>query len=128
MSEKPSKIKDKYWIFAHSPEKTIKGSINWFESNALSYLKSGKMYPRDIYLNGIVLPQTKQDRTLLKIDHEAIKIAKSKPLLSYYTLVGKWLIFIERSQIDEVWKKISSAIESGKLSYNAKVATAKQSP
>lgn len=130
MNEKPSKIKDKYWIFAHSPKSNMKEreSISWFENNALNYLKSGKMYPRDIYLNDMIFPQTEEERTLLKIDHEAIKIAKNQPPMNYDILVGKWLIFIERNQIDEMWGEISSAIKIGKLPYDAKVATAKQSP
>lgn len=41
---------------------------------------------------------------------------------------GKWLIFANISEIDEVWAKIKKATEEGKLGDSAKVATAKPNP
>ena len=35
---------------------------------------------------------------------------------------GKWLIFLETTKIDGVWKKIKVAVESGKLGEIAKVS------
>lgn len=41
---------------------------------------------------------------------------------------GKWLIFIPIERIDNVWFKIKSATEAGKLGELSKVATAKLNP
>ena len=38
---------------------------------------------------------------------------------------GKWLIFVPLERIDQVWSKIKSATESGRLGEMSKVATAK---
>jgi len=130
--KKPSQSKNGYWIYAHPPraksEQITTSAIKWFEENADSYLNSGKIYPRDIYLDEMVKPKTDIEKTLMMIDHETIKIAKRKPPETYIFLGGKWLIFTPRSMVDEIWEKISSAIESGNLPYHAKVATAKESP
>ncbi|WAI00326.1 putative phosphothreonine lyase domain-containing protein [Methanogenium organophilum] len=41
---------------------------------------------------------------------------------------GKWLIFLEPDQTDELWKKIRDATAAGELGISAKVSTAKQNP
>jgi hypothetical protein len=41
---------------------------------------------------------------------------------------GKWLIFVDPKNVDEVWAKIKEATEGGKLGDSAKVATAKPNP
>lgn len=41
---------------------------------------------------------------------------------------GKWLIFLEPNETDELWKKIRDATAAGELGISAKVSTAKQSP
>ncbi len=41
---------------------------------------------------------------------------------------GKWLIFMDVKDVDEVWAKIKKATEEGKLGGNAKVATARPNP
>ncbi len=41
---------------------------------------------------------------------------------------GKWLIFVNIKDIDEVWAKIRKATEEGKLGAEAKVSTPKQKP
>jgi len=38
---------------------------------------------------------------------------------------GKWLIFVDLENVNEVWAKIKKAVEEGKLEDSAKVATAK---
>ena len=38
---------------------------------------------------------------------------------------GKWLVFVDKRDVDEVWAKIKKAVEEGKLGNDAKVATAK---
>ena len=40
---------------------------------------------------------------------------------------GKWLIFVNPENVNEVWKKIKKAVEEGKLGNDAKVSTAKPS-
>jgi len=39
------------------------------------------------------------------------------------TYVGKWLVFVRRGSVDEVWGRIRQATESGKLGIAAKVST-----
>ena len=130
--EKPSQSKEDYWIYAHPPKEEeiqiIESAVNWFEDNSESYLRSGMIYPRDIYLEEMIKPKTNVDKLLMKIDHEAIKIARADLHSNYHLLYGKWLIYIPRNVVDEVWEKLLGAIESGKLPYEAKVATAKRSP
>lgn len=41
---------------------------------------------------------------------------------------GKWLVFVNERDVDEVWAKIKKATEEGKLGSSAKAATAKPSP
>ena len=41
---------------------------------------------------------------------------------------GKWLVFVNERDVDEVWAKLKKATEEGKLGSSAKVATAKPSP
>lgn len=41
---------------------------------------------------------------------------------------GKWLIFTEKEDIDETWKKIRDATAEGKLGISARVSTAKENP
>ena len=41
---------------------------------------------------------------------------------------GKWLIFVDPENVDEIWDKIKKAVEVGKLGVGAKVATAKPNP
>jgi len=38
---------------------------------------------------------------------------------------GKWLVFVNATQIDEVWQRVKKALEEGRLGDSAKVATAK---
>lgn len=44
------------------------------------------------------------------------------------TRSGKWLVFVDKKDIDDVWAKIKKAVEEGKLGSEAKVATAKPNP
>ena len=41
---------------------------------------------------------------------------------------GKWLIFTEKSEIDEVWRKIRDETTAGRLGISARVSTAKENP
>lgn len=42
--------------------------------------------------------------------------------------VGKWLIFVPRSEVDEAWRKIRDETARGMLGISAKVSTAKPNP
>ncbi|HDQ07455.1 MAG TPA: DUF1917 domain-containing protein [Methanoculleus sp.] len=50
------------------------------------------------------------------------------PGLANTEKAGKWLIFLERDEADEMWKKIRDATSEGRLGISAKVSTAKQNP
>jgi hypothetical protein len=41
---------------------------------------------------------------------------------------GKWLIFVDPKDVDDIWLEIKKATEEGKLGSSAKVATAKPNP
>jgi hypothetical protein len=41
---------------------------------------------------------------------------------------GKWLIFVDVSEVDEVWAKIKKATEEGRFGDRVKVATEKPNP
>jgi len=41
---------------------------------------------------------------------------------------GKWLIFVDRKNVDEVWAKVKTATEENKLGRLSKVSTAKSKP
>jgi hypothetical protein len=41
---------------------------------------------------------------------------------------GKWLIFVDIKEVDEVWAKVKEATEEGKLGSYTKVSTAKPNP
>ena len=41
---------------------------------------------------------------------------------------GKWLIFMEKADIDEIWRKIRDATAAGRLGISARVSTAKENP
>jgi hypothetical protein len=41
---------------------------------------------------------------------------------------GKWLIFVDKEDVDIVWAEIRKATEEGKLGDSSKVATAKPNP
>lgn len=41
---------------------------------------------------------------------------------------GKWLVFVDAGDVDEVWAKIKRATEEGRLGDRSKVAAAKPNP
>src|SRR5438132_3440221 len=45
-----------------------------------------------------------------------------------HTHAGKWLLFVDRGNIDEVWRKIAGAIAAGRLGAEGKVSTARPNP
>jgi hypothetical protein len=43
-------------------------------------------------------------------------------------LGGKWLLYVDRANVDEVWEKILTALHEGRLGPSAKVSTAADNP
>jgi hypothetical protein len=41
---------------------------------------------------------------------------------------GKWLVFMPKAEVDEVWARIVAALDAGELGDVAKVSTARPSP
>ena len=122
--ELPSRVNDSYWLFAEPPRRlrfTIeKRCYEWIDKESKKYVQSGKIYPQDINKEELIVPTREPELTLRKIDIEVIdnNIPPS----------GKWLIYLQRNEVDETWKILSSAIRNGKLPYIAKVSTAKPNP
>ncbi len=59
-------------------------------------------------------------RTHIRIKRKVETMEKSE------LKTGKWLIFVNRENVDKVWNKIKFATEEGFLGIEAKVSTAKQ--
>jgi hypothetical protein len=120
--ELPSRVNDSYWLSAEPPSRLhstiMERGFEWLRKEAEKYVQSGKIYPRDINKEELVVPTTEPELTLREIDIKAIDTLPS----------GKWLIYLQRNEVDETWKILSSAIISGKLPYKAKVSTAKPNP
>jgi len=57
-----------------------------------------------------------------------ITTSSNKPYSKSTIHVGKWLIFVDKKEIDEVWKKIRNATENGVLGSDSKVSTMKPNP
>jgi len=55
-------------------------------------------------------------------------IKKKSKIKEIKLKTGKWLIFVNREDIDEVWTKVKKATEEGKLGIETKVRTAKPIP
>ena len=41
---------------------------------------------------------------------------------------GKWLLFVPRDEVDDVWSRVKRALEVGRLGDSAKVSTARPNP
>jgi Domain of unknown function (DUF1917) len=74
--------------------------------------------------------KTKKENQPSKEKHEFWIMAERKvgSYPKHTKRVGKWLIFVPRDAVDEVWHKIKLAIEEGKLGRMTKVSTAKPNP
>jgi hypothetical protein len=97
-----------------------KPCFEWLDKEAEKYVQSGKIYPRNINKEELIVPTREPELTLRRIDIEVIS--------SGLPPSGKWLIYLQRNEVDEIWKILSSAIRNGKLPYKAKVSTAKPNP
>ncbi len=62
------------------------------------------------------------DRLSIPVDQSSIdKLARAAGLV-----VGKWLLYVPKDSIDQVWKKVAHATLEGELGSSTKVATARQ--
>lgn len=71
------------------------------------------------------------DQKLKALSYEIFSLQKKLYQLNLQLtdlIGGKWLIYIPRTYIDDVWENLSSNIKSGKLPYIAKASTAKDNP
>jgi len=57
-----------------------------------------------------------------------ITASSNKPHPRSTIHVGKWLIFVDKKEIDGVWRKIRNATENGVLGSNSKVSTMRPNP
>jgi hypothetical protein len=127
-TQPPSKEVEEYFIHSYSPpdveEEISKKADAWCSSHAMAYRRSGKIYSRDIFSDEAVVPTNDIDKFLMRVDHAAIDAVSTNPTM----LVGKWLIYVDRKDADQVWTDLSNDIKSGKLPYDAKISTARENP
>lgn len=71
------------------------------------------------------MPSTGIGRFLMGIDHGAIDAITKNPK-NLKILAGKWMIYVDRKDADDVWKQLSHHIESGRLPCRAKISTARE--
>ena len=112
MMDQPSRESRRAWIYVRSPccPKIKPGDVT-------EYISHRKTYPRYIYNDRLIEPETKIDKKMRELDERAV--LKGEP-------VGKWLIFVERPKVDKAWEKVSKAVTGGKLGISAKVSTLAQ--
>lgn len=75
-------------------------------------------YKNDYWIDAFAPGYREYERTLAE-DYES----KGSQLKS-----GKWLVYVKRDNVDEVWQEIKEAVEDGALGIAAKVSTALPSP
>jgi len=102
----------------------LKYANAWISSNSKSYSESGKLFPRNVFSEQRILPETRIDKFLFAIDQAMIDAVQANPR-NPFILFGKWLIIVKREAADEIWHELSENIESGKLPYRAKISTAR---
>lgn len=96
----PFEEEDQYWIHAQG------GGQDYFEAHNV-------LRPRDTTTNDI--PEAEND-AVRELDEEALQ--NDAPT----ALTGKWNVFLEPNQIDEVWNCVAELIEENEI-YSAKVST-----
>jgi hypothetical protein len=129
ISEFPSRAKNRYFIWAYPPRplerKSRKLAAAWIPRNALAYKMSNKLCSRNIFSSRVDHPSTRVDRFLTAVDQATIDAVLADPT-NPWILFGKWLIRAGENQVDNVWQRLTGAIESGRLPYAAKVSTARK--
>ena len=81
-------------------------------------------YTKDYWI--FAFSPTYKEEELTEIHKRLIK--KEGMLEKNKLKTGKWLIFVNRENIDKVWEKIKSATEQGILGIETKVSTVKPKP
>jgi hypothetical protein len=125
----PSKEKRGYFIWSYPvlsiERKSWKAARARISTNLSAYKESGKLYPPNILSNTPNPPKTQVDKFAMAIDNAAIDAVIAN-LKNPFVLFGKWLIRVDRNEVDGVWKRFACDIESGKLPYRAKISTARK--
>ena len=96
----PSEEEEQYWIYAQGDRQ------DYYEAYDV-------LRPRDTTANDI--PETDND-AVRELDEEVLRDDSSTPL------TGKWNVFLEPSQIDDVWDCVAGLVKENKI-YSAKVST-----
>lgn len=118
----PTEVRDTPWVGAFSSFKGIKKPVreNKFDDKLASAITS-------------MSAKISEDKTaiILEVDEKRILIPLTVEKLDELAqksgiLVGKWLIYRNDSEIDDVWKTIARATSNGELGRSAKVSTAMQ--
>jgi len=125
----PSKDKREYFIWSYPAlnieRRSLRSATAWGSSNIPVYKESGKFYSQDILSSRLIEPKTDVDKFLMAIDHAVIDAVIANPK-NPFVLFGKWLIGVDREEVDDVWERLACDIESGRLPYRAKVSTARK--
>lgn len=125
----PSKDKREYFIWSYPAlnieRRSWRSATAWVSLNIPVYKESGKLYSQDILSSRLIEPKTDVDKFLMAIDHAVIDAVIANPK-NPFVLFGKWLIGVDREEVDDVWERLACNIESGRLPYRAKVSTARK--
>ena len=114
----PTKVSNISWIFLPAPRRfdTLK------KSNKASTIKE------DVAENIINKNYTiDKNNSIIKIGSQSFSFnVVGIDKLAYETgiLIGKWLIYRDELEIDDLWAKIGKSLLKGKLGVSAKVSTA----
>ena len=112
MEEKPSTHTKEWWLSA-SPSINIPG----WTPNLASFIEGDWSSSFSLSIEEMDLLEKYQEQQEIILG-ERSRIEKQLK-------AGKWLIFMDREHIDDVWAKIKTATEQGRLGMAAKVSTAK---
>ncbi len=73
-------------------------------------------------------PSRETETPWLDVHSEEFLQALANGRVSEMPRSGKWLLFVKRDDVDEVWAKIAAATRGGRLGHAAKVSTAWENP
>jgi hypothetical protein len=114
----PTQIQNCYWIYERAPNKTMKERQG--DEQLANAIVSMTTTIRDDKTGIILNIDGKCEEITLSIENVDALAQKSG------LLIGKWLLYRDRSEIDETWKVIANATLHGNLGISAKASTAKQ--
>lgn len=119
-SNLPTEVLNSPWVYSFSIGKRgrfRKGKFDEALANAITSMKATVSKDKTEIILEIDGNKKSFPLTLEKLDELAQKSG---------ILVGKWLIYRNHSEIDDVWKTIAKATFNGGLGISAKVSTAMQ--